>query len=165
MPALATSTAQAVPYGPPADCVIVEPGQRWAYTYCSTYTAGLRTLEKCRIEDPQRFALARLVLADRFSAEIEAEYVDEPISEITSERFFDMLNCMPPCDWTKAGGVERFNQSEMTYGCVTVQAAAFGDRYFSKYVRRGDHATYMTAASITDALAAGTVKPIVPELH
>lgn len=165
MPALATSAAQAVPYGPPADCVIVEPGQRWAYTYCSTYTAGLRTLDKCRIEDPQRFALARLVLADRFAAEIEAEYVNQPISEITSEHFFDMLNCMPPSDWTKAGGLQRFNLIEMTYGQITSQFATCDDRYFSKYVRRGDHATYMTAASITDALAAGTVKPIVPELH
>ena len=144
-------------YGPPTDSFIVEPNSRWAYNHHGTYTAAVQALGRLMIDDPHRFAKARVVIADRFAMECEQVYLDRPIVEITAERFEDMLDCLPPLDWTRRDGVERFNCREMTYGAVTNQYARYGNRYFCRPVRHRDHATYLPAAVIEQALAAGEV--------
>lgn len=145
------------PYGPPSDCFLVEPGQRWAYAHRNTYTEGLRLLGQCLLDDPHRFAKARVVLAERFALEVEEADLDGPIVEITAERFEDMLGCLPPLAWVREGDFERFNQPEFFTGRVTVQAARLGERYFTRRVRHGDRATYMRPDVITAALDAGEV--------
>lgn len=146
-------SAAPIEFGPPADYFIVEPNSRWAYTYAETYTAAIRKLGQCMIDDPLRFVHARLVHAEKFQLDIEASYLNQPIVEITAEDFTHMLEVLPPLAWSKDLGLEGFNCREMTHGLITSQYAKLGDRYFSKPVRHGDLATYITPELIADFAA------------
>lgn len=139
-------------FGPPGDYFIVEHNSRWAYAHADTFTAAARKLGECLFDDPIRFIQARLVHADKFTADIENSYLDTPLSEITSTHFYEMLEVLPPLAWTNHGGLERFNCREMTHGLITQQYARRGERCFSKMVRHSDPSTYITPALIDSAL-------------
>lgn len=148
-----TPTPDAPPeaYGPPGDFFIVEPGCRWAQTHADSYTAAVRKLGRYLIDDPLRFIGSRIVHADQFAAEVDNHYLDQPLLEITADEFDEMLNVLPPRDWVRERGFERFNCREMTNGWITRSFARAGERHFSKYVRQGDPATYITPATVAAA--------------
>ncbi|OVZ88299.1 hypothetical protein CBW54_09625 [Yersinia kristensenii] len=56
-----------------------------------------------------------------------------PVSEITAERFNDMLEVLPPLDWhfNEAGGAQSFKMVEMYCGNITDIFAQYGERYFT----------------------------------
>lgn len=85
-------------------------------------------------------------------AKREQHYLAQSIVEITEERYYDMLNVLPPKGWTHKDGVERFSMIEHEISDITSQFAKRNDRYFHKYVRWGDPSTYITS-SLVDTCA------------
>jgi len=81
---------------------------------------------------------------------IRAEYLAEPMVEITEERFHDMLEVLPPKGWTKSDGIERFCMIEHMIDDVTDQFAHRNGRYFTKKVACGNHTTYITADMVDE---------------
>jgi len=51
--------------------------------------------------------------------------------EITKERFFEMLEVLPPVAWHDTSDGESFKMSERTAGPVTSIFVRLGDRYFT----------------------------------
>ena len=139
------STSRPAPiHGPPADTMRMIEGSRWPQSYHRTYAAALDEMENLKAGDPETFSKSRLILAVRYEIEVEADYLAEGPTEISEDRFNDMLGVLPPLDWRQYRGVERFNCAEMTFGRITTQYAKISDRYFSKPVRHGDTSTYIT---------------------
>lgn len=64
--------------------------------------------------------------------------------EITAERFYDMLDCLPPMNWEHHGTWQRFLMSEFETGPYTAQYMQVGDRYFQKIVHHKDRSTWMS---------------------
>jgi hypothetical protein len=51
-------------------------------------------------------------------------------TEITRERFQEMLELLPPVAWTDRGATETFKMCERTYGPITAIFCRIGDRYY-----------------------------------
>lgn len=51
--------------------------------------------------------------------------------EITEARFHDMLNVLPPVNWSKTGNGESFKMSERFTGSITAIFIALNGRYFT----------------------------------
>lgn len=83
---------------------------------------------------------------------VAQSYLDKPLEEITEERYFEMLECLPPLDWQMLGKLERFNLMEMTVGSVTGSFVRYrtdsGHRYFTRQVDRIKSDTFITAEEI-----------------
>ncbi|MBP1179997.1 hypothetical protein [Methylobacterium sp. PvR107] len=121
---------------------MIETGAAYPQSYCETMPAAEARVVELLAE---RGGTWRIIPCDDWTAEREASYLDKPAAEITAERFDDMLNCLPPVYCGSGDCDFRFNMSEFQFGRITEQFARIGDRYFSKYVRHGDAATYITA--------------------
>lgn len=80
-------------------------------------------------------------------------YLCHPPQEITQERFWEMLEVLPPMNWAGWGEYfERFDLIERQTGNITSQYARLGHgeaaRYFTKYVDLTKPETHMTAAGL-----------------
>lgn len=146
-PADATTT-DADPDTAPIDHVIVTPDTGRAYTFAPSYAAASARLRQLLQEDERRFCQATIATYDDYVAAREQSYLDQPLTQIDSGTFHQALNVLPPLAWKREDGVERFNLSEFTEGYITQQYARLGQRYFTKPVRHGDLATYMSRDSI-----------------
>ena len=82
-------------------------------------------------------------------------YINRPMTEITEERYYDMLNVLPPRCWTTLRGVEMFCMSEMLTGTYTDQYAKVGDKYYNKIVDIIDRSTWIHNALDYDSHIAG----------
>jgi hypothetical protein len=49
---------------------------------------------------------------------------------ITRERWWEMLECLPPCAWVRGSGSESFYVSELLSGDIAAHFVRIGDRYF-----------------------------------
>lgn len=162
--AVADATAdKADPDTLPIDHVILTPDSQWAYDVAPSYAAASLTLGRLLQKDERRFRQATIVPLDTYVDARERKYLDDPIVEIEAASFDQALNCLPPLDWRREAGVERFCLSEFTDGRITRQYARLGDRYFSRSVRFRDPSTYLTAESINAAIAAGAVQQAEPQ--
>lgn len=54
-----------------------------------------------------------------------------PAQEIDSEKFQDMLECLPPENWHNLGHLEYFQMCEYWSGSITDYYARVGQRYFT----------------------------------
>lgn len=59
----------------------------------------------------------------------QESFLTEPV-EITKERFWDMLEVLPPCRWVREGSSESFHMSEHDSGNVTLILVRIAGRYF-----------------------------------
>jgi hypothetical protein len=50
--------------------------------------------------------------------------------EITRERWWEMLECLPPCRWIRRAGVELFFVSERLSGDIVAHFVQIGERFF-----------------------------------
>lgn len=66
-----------------------------------------------------------------------------PVSEITAERFDEMLNVLPPLHWCTIDGVEMFCMMEMYTGTYTNQYARIGEKYYTAMVDITDRSTWI----------------------
>ena len=70
-------------------------------------------------------------------------YLDQPLQEITEDKYYDMLNVLPPLKWTTIKGVEEFLISEMLSGTYTNQYANHNGKYYTKVVDAKNQDTWI----------------------
>ena len=74
----------------------------------------------------------RVIGDDEFNKLIDefvAGMISDPV-EITKERFWEMLEILPPCRWSKHRAMEMFHVSERLTHNLVSWFARLGDRYF-----------------------------------
>jgi len=71
-------------------------------------------------------------------------YLNKPLTEITAERFNEMLNVLPPLKWCTRHNVEMFCISEMLTGSYTSQYMynLVNHKYYHKIVDIKDQSTW-----------------------
>lgn len=105
------------------DDVAIFKGGKWVSSIASSTLeeiAQIRPgLKMVRVDD----AMAQIGI-------VEAElYIRQPVV-ITEERFYDMLNVLPPVNWRRDSNGESFKMSEHDCGEYTAYFARIGDVYF-----------------------------------
>ncbi len=85
-----------------------------------------KTLEELQARDPG----IELIDADEFVALTEQRMTTDPV-EVDEERYWHLLEVLPPCGWVRNGSSESFYMSEFTIGRVTCHVVRIGDRYFT----------------------------------
>lgn len=76
--------------------------------------------------------------------EREREHLlSDTLTEITEERYWEMLNILPPILDVTINGVEMFCMSEMYTGTYTTQYAKYNGKYYSKMVDITDKSTWI----------------------
>lgn len=78
----------------------------------------------------RRYANPRLTTFDEFTEAHDAAYRSEP-KEITEDRFYEMLNVLPPLGYAHSNGAESFKMCEMLSGAMTDVFARVGNRFWS----------------------------------
>jgi hypothetical protein len=71
-------------------------------------------------------------------------YINQPITEITAEKYEEMLNILPPLKWCTIGNIEMFCMSEFLTGSYTSQYLhdRITNKYYHKIVDITDKATW-----------------------
>lgn len=71
--------------------------------------------------------------------------LSDPLEEISEERYFDMLNVLPPLYMRQINGVEMFSTSEMYTGTYNTQYArdTRTGKYYAKMVDCADRSTWI----------------------
>lgn len=80
---------------------------------------------------------------DAYKLAERAVWLADGEREITREKFWQMLEVLPPMNWTRKGDFESFLMSEFTSGSFTEQYARRGEKYYSKTVDATDRSTWM----------------------
>lgn len=128
----------------------------------STYPPRLFDLYKTREAALERLADVNrsnpdhryeVMTLGQYDAAERTYYLSQPLTEITPERFDDMLNILPPVAWQHRDGVERFIISEAEQGYFHMQFAKRGERCFCRPVHVREQATWITGKEIDDFLA------------
>lgn len=70
-------------------------------------------------------------------------YLCKPVEEITEEKFYEMLECLPPMLWETHNGCNEFCMSEMYSGNISQQFGRKQGKYFTKFVNVGDRSTWL----------------------
>jgi hypothetical protein len=70
-------------------------------------------------------------------------YLNKPIKKITSEKFNEMLDILPPLKWVTINGVNEFLMSEFETGSYTSQYARKNEKYYTKIVDARDKVTWI----------------------
>ena len=83
-----------------------------------------------------------------FFARQDAFYLGQAIEEITPEEYTEKLEILPPLQWLRVGGIERFLMCEFLEGNFTRQYAKFGSRCFMKIVDAYRPSTWIDAAMV-----------------
>ncbi|QSV17542.1 hypothetical protein [Photobacterium ganghwense] len=106
-----------------------DDGQEYAAYSCSSDGSGELTLAQYLAQHGNE--LCRVVSSDEFDRMIlEAwEHRKQEIEQITPNKYSWMLECLPPCRWTKHSGVELFHVSERITGNLVDWAGQVGDIY------------------------------------
>lgn len=81
-------------------------------------------------------------------------YLSDPLVEITEERWWEMLEVLPPLHWERADGVERFLICEAHDASFHHQFAKCDGRYYQRLVCRRDKSTWINREEIGRFLAA-----------
>lgn len=116
------------------DYVFWRTGSKYIYSYATlqdgVYYCGNRTLEELRITEPEMQLISEAEYFEKVYALVKTN-----VSEITKERYFDMLEILPPVAWGSSGGVESFKMSERLIGNITdiyaKKRIGLTDRYFT----------------------------------
>ena len=83
------------------------------------------TLEQMRARYPD----VEIIGVDTAIERLDAAFRSAP-AEVTEERFWEMLDVLPPLDWRGSDGAESFKLSEFTSGTITAIFCRIGTRYF-----------------------------------
>lgn len=113
------------------------------------------TLEAATLAAPDVNSRNKEQYAPKTWAEYKKEERDfwlrDPATEITEEKFTEMLCVLPPLKWEtgRGGDFESFLLSEFTSGVFTQQYARHGETYWTKTVDAFDRSTWITAIEET----------------
>ena len=93
-------------------------------SYIGQYSG--KTLEQLQAEDPD----VELIDVNEFLDIVEARMTTDPV-EIDEDRYWYLLEVLPPCGWVRNGSAESFYMSEFISGRVTCHVVRIGERYFT----------------------------------
>ena len=93
-------------------------------SYIGQYSG--KTLEQLQAEDPD----VELIDLYEFTDTVEKRLTTDPV-EVDSERYWYLLEVLPPCSWARNGGSESFYMSEFLTGRITTHVVRIGERYFT----------------------------------
>jgi len=106
---------------------------------------GAKTFEEIQQEYPD----AEVMTFDDIIETNENLYKTEP-QEITKEQYWEMLECLPPVDWTRGDTFEYFKLSERISGSITGIYIKYRNKYYtfsdSIYMKRGEILNKLTQA-------------------
>lgn len=74
----------------------------------------------------------------------EREIYLTPATVISKADWYEMLECLPPENWTRTGGIEHFRMCEYTTGSITNQYANRDGKYIVKAIDVCDRSTWIT---------------------
>jgi hypothetical protein len=117
-----------------------------------TISEYLAILNKSREPDSSEFIICDLEELKIFTSKIEAEKFIKPWVEITSNEWYEALNCLPPEKWLTVKGVNIFRMSEYYTGNITTHYARLGEKYF-KAMRLSTHKYEDLAREVYEAAA------------
>lgn len=83
------------------------------------------TLDEVRLRYPD----CEAVPIDTAIERMDAAFRSPPV-EITAERFWEMLEVLPPVAWKRGADTESFKLSEFTSGAITQIFCRIDERYF-----------------------------------
>ena len=72
-----------------------------------------------------------VVMAWEAAHELERAQYLKPVTEITQERFWEMLEVLPPCKWARYDGEESFFVSEAIHSDIHAWFVRIDERYFT----------------------------------
>lgn len=116
-----------------------------AFNYATTEEAATAMLTRAREEEPTRNY--RIGTWEEFE-KAQHDYYMKPLTEITEERFYDMLNVLPPHNWSRGERFEFFTMSERLVGSLTSMFVRLGNSYYEKVVDLRDRSTWVTIEEI-----------------
>lgn len=93
------------------------------------YSHGLTVDEYIADRKLQNVTVATSEEVDRLDREFEAAMITAP-EIISEEKYWDLLEVLPPCRWTHRGGMNFFHVSERLRGNLVQWVAQVGDLYF-----------------------------------
>lgn len=81
---------------------------------------------------------------EEFLEKERSYYINQPITEITAEKYEEMLNILPPLKWCTINNIEMFCMSEFLTGSYTSQYLhdRITNKYYHKIVDITDKATW-----------------------
>ncbi|MCK5133533.1 MAG: DUF1419 domain-containing protein [Candidatus Sabulitectum sp.] len=89
---------------------------------------------------------------EEYKAIERAHYLTGPHTT-TKEQYQDMLECLPPFNWSRSGVIESFIMSEFTTGTITNQFAKMGGHCISQAIDYSDKSTWINEDSFRLAAA------------
>lgn len=115
--------------------VIYIPSRRTVWDYIAPNGKtffGQKTLAEVQLKE----GADAVILSAEEGYRLKCEAFRKPVSEITEERFHEMLNILPPCRWQGMGEwFESFHMSEAITGNIVSWFIRWrtgeGDRYFT----------------------------------
>jgi len=110
------------------------------------------TLDEYRVRVNPDIEIVTWEKIDEFTRQHEQSLISEP-ALITQERFYEMLEVLPPCRWHNCGGFEVFHISERLTGNLVSWFAHNGANYF-EFVDHANAKDAHLAAKLTAALGA-----------
>lgn len=95
---------------------------------------------------PEEWAiLPEDVFMDLYQQKERERFLTGP-QEITEDDYHEMLNVLPPENWTHSEGFEHFRMCEYTSGSITNQYAHRNGKYITKPIDVCDKSTWITLA-------------------
>ena len=115
----------------------------WCYACEHSEQAAEERLIKARLEHPNQ---DYVVMTDDDWYELNRKiFLDSPMEEITEEKYYEMLDVLPPLHYYTINGISEFCMSEMTWGHFTTQCAHDPNtgKYWWKTVDAYDRSTWI----------------------
>lgn len=137
--------------------VNVNGGFGWIYDFCTAETAAETIAEAQKFaenypqtvtalngdDEPEKAAKYEVMTYAEFLRRQRAAMLDGEVTEITVEKYEDMLGVLPPLHYTTINGVTMFCMCEMLTGTYTTQYAKAGGRYYMATVDAADKSTWI----------------------
>lgn len=131
--------------------VIAELKKLEVWDFYPTEEAAQADLPRVLKKEEAKQAQYIVTTYDDFLKRQRDHLLNKPLRLITEERFYEMLDVLPPLAYTRHHGVLCFCMSEFLTGPYTTQFAKYNGKHFEKIVDYYDRSTWITPAMIREA--------------
>ena len=76
------------------------------------------------------------------------EYTNKPAREVSEADYWEMLEILPPENFTNDAGFQHFRMMEYMTGSITAQYATNGEKYITKYINIADQSTWIKLSDL-----------------
>ena len=124
-----------------------DPASLEYYNYC-TVDKALNQLKEAREIYPEDNWT--ILTEKQYEAKQRALYIKPP-KEITEERYYEMLDVLPPLRFVTRNGVQSFILAEPLDLNYYTQFAKYNGKYYTAVIEYGNHETYLENILIKEA--------------